>query len=713
MKGRPLCVASVLLAAIIFFGNAFFSSEEDKETVYESMQLICQVEQIQGLKNSQTLVVCDVMKGDRLFCKRMKVYESFGKSLFTGLKIGQIISLDGTVSSFSKPGNPGQFNEYQYYREQGIQYKFFAKVLTIKKNSYNKLEQWLYELRTACCENLQKCLPEDEAGIMAAMIFGEKSGLSTEIKDLYQTNGIAHILAISGLHVSLLGAGVFFLLRRYVMPMKAAACVTAAFLLLYGELTGFSVSTKRAVIMMLCMLGARFLGKRYDRLSALALSAIIQLVFQPALLFQSGFLLSYGTVLGITVFLEPFHDLVMKKNKFGSAIISSLCVFLVTFPIVLYFSYQYNPYSVLVNVMILPFMSALIVMTIGGSSLAAIWSVGGNFVSGTAHFILRYYHIICQWTERLPGSCIITGQPDLWQIILYYFFFGIFCFYPCKRKRNVFFLVSALVILLLPKQPSSGFTITNLDVGQGDCACLQVPGATVLIDGGSSDVSQIAKYRIAPFLKSQGIGELTYLFLTHSDSDHINGIQEILENTTHMGFSIGTVVLPAIKNPDEEYRKIEQLCRSAAVPVKKMQAGDTLQTGALTFRCLHPASGYEWKSENNYSLVLQVEYGKFKGLFTGDLEMEAESEILSELSRTDYLKVSHHGSKGASGDEFLEKTSPDVSVISAGERNRYGHPAKETIERLLTVTSKIFSTMNDGAVTLYTDGETWRVRTFG
>ena len=103
MKGRPLCVASVLLAAIIFFGNAFFSSEEDKETVYESMQLICQVEQIQGLKNSQTLVVCDVMKGDRLFCKRMKVYESFGKSLFTGLKIGQIISLDGTVSSFSKP----------------------------------------------------------------------------------------------------------------------------------------------------------------------------------------------------------------------------------------------------------------------------------------------------------------------------------------------------------------------------------------------------------------------------------------------------------------------------------------------------------------------------------------------------------------------------------------------------------------------------------
>lgn len=713
MKGRPLCVASVLLIVIIFLWNTCFPDEKQEEELRETAAVTCRVDEIQGRGEQSSLVVCDVTDKGKVFCKRMKVYGKSGNALFADLKIGQIISMDGTISSFSKPGNPGQFNEYEYYREQGIQYLFFVKALHVQNDNYNVAGQWLQEFRVAWCANLEKCLPAEEAGIMAAMILGDKSGLSTEVKDLYKENGIAHILAISGLHVSLLGMGLFFLLRRFVMPMRAAAGVTAAFLLFYGEMTGFSVSTQRAVLMMLCMLGARFLGKQYDRLSALALSAILQLIVRPELLFQSGFLFSYGTVLGIAVFVEPFDRLFEEKGRVWRVLAGPIGIFLVNFPILLYFSYEFNPYSFLVNAVILPFAGGLLVFAIAGSALVPIWQAAADFLAGTVHFILRYYHMLCRFTERLPISRVITGQPDWWQMAAFYGLLGLFCLIPKDKKGRLVPVFAAVAVLLLPGMPQRGFTITNLDVGQGDCACLRVSGSTVLIDGGSSDVKKAARYRIAPYLKSQGIDTLDYIFLTHSDSDHINGIYELLQDTSHMGFQIGTIVLPMIQNPDEAYLDFYHFCQREKITTKKMKAGDSLQIEKLTLRCLHPAPDFAWNSENNYSLVLMAEYGAFRGLFSGDLEREAEEMILTSLSPVDYLKVSHHGSKGATGEKFLQKTHPSAAVISVGKRNRYGHPAEETLARLRAAGTQIFTTIQQGAVTLYTDGGgTWRMSTY-
>ncbi len=734
MKGRPLCVASVLLTGWILLWHLFMPGEE-YEKRREEMNVSCQVEQIQGQAGNYSLVVCDVMRGGERVCERMKVYGESGSSLFAGVKIGQILSMEGTVFSFSTPGNPGQFNEYKYYRELGIQYKYFAKALTVTSNHVNQLEQWLFCLRSAWQETLYRGLPEEEAGIVSAMVLGEKSGLSDEVKDLYKKNGIAHILAISGLHVSLLGAGLFFLLRRYVMPMKGAAVVTAALLLLYGGLTGFPVATKRAVFMMFCVLGARFLGRRYDRLSALALSALVQLLFHPALLFQSGFLMSYGTVLGIAVFLEPFQELgvpfsVWEESaperwkiweKMWSAVMASGGIFLVTFPILLYSYYEWNPYSFLVNVMILPFVGALILLAVAGSLLGICWPLGGRFLLGSVHGILRYYQMVCEWTERLPFHRNIAGQPQIWQVAVYYGLMAVFCYVSGQGNGGVFrkktarigLLFSAVFILLLPRHTPAGLTITNLDVGQGDCACLQVPGSVMLVDGGSSDVGKVARYRIVPFLKSQGIGEISYVFLTHSDSDHIGGIREILEDSGHMGLAVGTVVVPDIRDPDPEYLDLLRLCSAEGVAVRKMKRGDVLETGGLTLRCLHPSPEYQWESENDYSLVLQIGYGTFRGLFTGDLEMAGESEVLPLLSDVDYLKVSHHGSKGASSSGFLLQTAPRTAVISAGEGNRYGHPAGETLSRLDEAGAAVYVTMDTGAVTVRTDGEQgYRVETY-
>lgn len=723
MRGRPLCAASAIYIGILvflYFGLGFFQTGAEFRQE-ESVLLSCQIEQIQGVGEKKSLVVRDVMQGEIFYCKRMKVYDSSGRSLFQGLKIGQIISIAGTASSFSEPGNPGQFNEYQYYSQQGIQYKCLAKALTLKENTVNRREQFLYELRSLCYESLFSCLPEKDAGIMAAMLLGEKAGLEEEINELYKNSGISHILAISGVHVSMIGMGLFYLLRRYVMPMKAAACTTALLLILYGELTGFPIATRRAVLMMLCMLGARFLGQRYDRLSALALSAIFQLTISPMSLFQSGFLLSYGTVLGITVFVDEFEEAVPLKQKWWKVMSGSLGIFLVTFPVLLYFYYEWNPYSFLINMLLLPFVGVLIGFAAFCSVLSAFQPVCARFLAGTIHIVLQYYEIICRLTERLPWHRIVTGQPKLWQIFLYYVLLGLFCFcakyhqqtkshlLAGQQKYRIILIIAAVCLVLVRVPESTGLTITNLDVGQGDCAVIRAEGNVILIDGGSSDVKQVAKYRISRYLKYYGIRKIDYFFVTHSDSDHVSGLVEILQDRSRMGLEIGAVVIPDINKKDAEYENLVHEIQKSGVPIIKMRWGGRLCLGGMTMKCLHPAPRFEWKTENDYSLVLQLEYGSFRGLFTGDLEAAGEQEILDRVSDVDYLKVGHHGSKGSSSMDFLDKISPETAIISAGYKNRYGHPAKETLERLEGAGTKVYSTIDRGAVTIKAGREGYQV----
>lgn len=198
MQGRPLCAASAIFVGILFLWYILSESPIESGRWEGQIHVSCQVEQIQGIGEKQSLVVCDVIQDGQTYCQRMKVYGPAGQSIFRDIKIGHIISIAGTASSFSIPGNPGQFNEYKYYTEQGIQCKCFAKTLTIEENTVNARAQWLYELRTAWYGLLSSCLPEKEAGVVAAMLLGEKSGLTEEVKELYQRNGIAHILAISG-----------------------------------------------------------------------------------------------------------------------------------------------------------------------------------------------------------------------------------------------------------------------------------------------------------------------------------------------------------------------------------------------------------------------------------------------------------------------------------------------------------------------------------
>ena len=480
-------------------------------------------------------------------------------------------------------------------------------------------------------------------------------------------------------------------------------------MVVYGFLTGFGVSAKRAVFMFLVYLGAELLGETYDVVSALALSGLLILAEQPLQLFQCGFQLSFLSVGAVALVYPALQKRLGWKKKAAMSLLSGLSVTLFTLPCTLYWFYEWMPYAVFLNLIVIPlvpvvFLSGAAGMLTGGVSVAA-----GMFLAGASAGVLRFFQTLLERTEVLPGSRAIIGQPELWQIALYYVLVGAAVWGGrCRaRKKNqhrievrIFFIIFALCILCLPfHRPVE---VTFLDVGQGDAVFLRTEaGTTCLIDGGSTTVSDVGTYRLLPFLKSRGVSSLDYLFLSHMDADHINGAEELLKDQFR-GIPIRYLCLSALPG-DETRERLEKEARLFGTELCYISRGTVFREKGAEIRCLSPVKDQKKEDENENSEVLMVEISGLRILFTGDLGEEGEQELLEAGTdlRAAVLKVGHHGSRFSTGEDFLEAVSPGFAVISCAEDNRYGHPAPETVERLERAGCRIFYTMKSGAVTLY------------
>ena len=275
-----------------------------------------------------------------------------------------------------------------------------------------------------------------------------------------------------------------------------------------------------------------------------------------------------------------------------------------------------------------------------------------------------------------------------------------------KKGKSSIIMAIVLVALLMAYRPSGFLDITMLDVGQGDGIYLKGPkGTTYFIDGGSSDESSLGKYCMEPFLKSQGTGILDYVFVTHGDTDHYSGIQEML-GRQDVGIPIKHLILPCNYASDDDLLSLAKNARNVGVTVFAIEEGEGLQEGELTITCLQPAKEDSELIGNAGSMVLEVTYGQFSMLCTGDVEGEGEELLLGKIKGKDYdvLKVAHHGSKNSTTEKFLKLCSPAVALISAGVDNSYGHPHKELLRRLEDAGCRIYNTQKNGAIMLQTDG---------
>lgn len=741
-------------------------------------------------------------------------------------EIGSLVILKGTLKNFQQPTNPGQFNAPFYYQILRISFRLNQAEIQVKSDRFYKIAEGLYQLRRKAGSKVDALLPEQEASVMKTMLLGEKGILDEEIKGLYQRNGIAHILAISGLHISMIGMGLYQLLRRAGLKIKLSAILASMIIVLYGMMTGFAVSAIRAIAMFLLQMLAQILGRTYDRITALAVAAVLVLVEQPLYLFHSGFQFSFLCVLGISLILP-----VLGNVRKGKKLFEGVALMAVTLPVYLGVFYQIPVYSMFLNFIVLPMMSILmgagIVMILAAFlctplAIPAAWLITG---------ILMVYERLGLFTEKLPHHYWTPGCPAKWQLAVYVAILIIIavlgrtkrkavlyqrdcihkeyihkdCIHrrggcakeilqedpPChevlqyeksqyemqnKRIRRIAchggkwistygipvgicwgFLLLGVVILTWRFRPE--LQVTFLDVGQGDCIFLQTEdGASYLTDGGSSSVSKVGKYRMIPFLKYQGASQIKAVFVSHADSDHYNGIAELLEQAELEGIRVENLVLTDIADEcrSEGYEELVELAGQNGITVQLLHEGQQLQDGELLFQCLHPSKGYRAEDLNETSMVLLVTYREFSMLLTGDVQGAGEEHLTQELqdwkepgvtqmqdvirisgeeesmeeesiederieeqieekrpqnkiganhaeTELTILKVAHHGSKNSTSEEFLKAANPKLAIISCGEGNRYGHPHEETLERLEKVDIPWFCTKDYGAITVTVD----------
>jgi len=653
--------------------------------------------------------------------------------------IGNKINVSGTICKFPENTNPGGFNEHLYYKIQNTDYKVYSENISLADSGYSKFRSMLSNIKERLINTYMQILPEKEARILTAMVLGEKYMLDDGIKSLYRDNGISHILAISGLHISMIGAAVYYILRKLKLGLYVSTVLSLGFVYSYGVLTNFSVSTNRAVVMYIIFLGANLAGKTFDLLSALSLSAFIILLQNPMSLFDAGFLLSFGAVFGIALIFPCFNRLHEAKNFLVSGLYASAGAQIFTLPVVLYYFFQIPLYSVIINMIVVPLTSLLVLTALAAGISGTLFSYAGVFLAGGARYILLFYEAVCRLGKNLPKSLITAGRPDKIRIILYFslIFAFIISVYKTGKKRFLVIPAVAIGILIFPKA-GDGLTVAVLDVGQGDAIYMETErGTTFLIDGGSMDVESVGTFRIRPFLLSRGVDRIDYAIVTHADTDHINGLIELVKDPV---IKVSNLVLPKIDidrgnrafdkagevDPagSDNYRNLLMLAQAYKVNIMYIKAGDYIKEGMLKILCLHPSEGFRYASENAYSAVLSIHYGDFDMLLCGDLEEEGEDLVVSKLKSSlqdeeillsdgyEILKVAHHGSKYSTKEEFLNTVRPKISIISCGKNNRYGHPHKELIDRLNLAESRVFITYETGAVTIMTDGKTMKVKRY-
>lgn len=705
-----------------------------------------------GISTSIYLKNCEVRLSGQpetvYFLKRLLVYQD-GENHF---EPGNKLQISGSLKEFLPATNPGQFDQKEYYKEKGIYYQFQAKEILVASTNCIWWKSVLYHFRDRMAGVYQECLPQKEGGIVTAMILGDKSLLDLDMKTLYQESGIGHLLAISGLHVTILGMAFYQLLKRLGVPVKCAVPVTLLVLLCYGCMTDYSISTSRAVIMMILLLTAEWIGRTYDRKSALAFSGIWIILQKPFALFSCSFLLSFGAIAGMEILLPAFQFLVygdeetrrekrrrnQRRNRelqancrFGnrmagsfylpekiiSMFLASLSVQMMLLPVMLYFFFEVPAYGILINLFVIPVAFFVVLLSFIGGVAGCVVLPLGKIVLGSVYGLLQFYEWICRFFQRLPGHMQILGRPAWWKILLYY---GVLFLFTgvvwVIKKKEIFHKVSpwflmgicSLVLVFVPFSARQ-FQMTMLDVGQGDAIFLHsAAGQNILLDGGSTSVSKVGTYRILPFLKCSGVRTVDYMILTHGDEDHVNGLLEVLRESGEGGPVVKQLAVPDISDQEEGNRPIIALAQKKGIPVVYLSEGVAMQSGELSLTCLNPVKNFQAESANAGSITISLQYKKFSCLLTGDLEGEGEEHVrtLLECARGKYrlpasytmLKVAHHGSKNSTSQEFLELVQPSLALISCGRKNRYGHPHPELMKRLEDTQCKIFRTDQTGAV---------------
>lgn len=716
MKRRPVCLVCLFLMLCLYVtdlvgisminGNPLPVSVQKYISEHPKLTVSGEVQECQAEEYSLSVYlkqVCLTVGSEQIPIENIKVYLNKEEQI----RIGMFLRVCGKLEEIPGPRNPGEFDSKQYYACRKIYYQMKEGEVCDKSIGYSYFGQFLQEIRQKA-ETILDEAAGAYAGIFQAMILGERGNLDAETKMQYQMAGIMHILAISGLHISFVGMGFFRLLKKAGAGNGVAGAVSAFLIYAYGIVTGGSVSAMRAVGMFLVLVGAGIAGRSYDLLSAMALSAIVLLLDAPAYLYNVSFLLSFGAVIGIGALTPEICSLLNLKKRTAKSLAGSVIVWLITLPIALHAYGEVSLAGVILNLLVLPTSGIVLASGIFALPVGIFVIEIAKRVVFPGKCVLFLYEKLCEVVGWIPHSTWIAGSPQLWQCAVYYVMLGV-AFAGVKwGKKAASVALVIFAVVFLGYHSRNGLAITCLDIGQGDCCVLKMPGGeNFLIDGGSSNKKNTAVYQILPYLKNQGIAILDGIFVSHTDQDHISGIEELLELCTQKltTVRVKNLILPDWDTTGGEYEKLKMLAEQTGIRVQTVREGNLLKTKEAQIEILAPENGADGSDTNEDGMVMKVHFGKFRGLFTGDIGAETEKKLLDSMEDVDFLKVAHHGSKYSTCQGFLDVVSPEIAVISCSAKNTYGHPSADTIKKLEDCGAQVEYTMKNGAITVRTDGE--------
>lgn len=591
---------------------------------------------------------------------------------------GIIITVHGTLKQPSNNTIPNTFNYKKYLKSKKIYYTFNANAIEIVGNNSN----FYYQFKHWLSKRIESI---DDTGYIKAFVLGSKDEIDEEVFKTYQNNGITHLFAISGMHISLFSSILLFLLKKIHLKDNQAYPIILLFLLGYTFLVSFTASVVRAFTLYLLLYLNKRLKLGIKTTKTFIYTILLILLLNPFFILDIGFLYSSLTSFGLIL----FSSYLKTSNKVLALFRVSLLALLFSLPITINNFYEYNFLSILANILIVPLVSTIIY------PLSLITLIFPFF-----HPILKFFLTILETISTILNSItwfkIILPKMPYFLIISYYFI--IYLLFITKKKRYVIFLITLLLGYKLSFNLDNNFYVYYLDVGQGDSILLINPRsrkATLIDTGGKKSVSYNEfppnEYHVSnnviTFLKSINISKINTLITTHGDYDHMGESLNIVNN-----FKVGDVILNCGSLNELEQELITLLDKKH---IKYSKCINQLDISPIKLYFLN--SG-KYDNENDNSNVIYLKYNEIKFLFMGDASTIVEQDLLSKynLKDIDFLKIGHHGSKTSSSKEFITKINPKYSIISVGKNNSYGHPNKEVLENLKD--SKIYRTDQDGSI---------------
>lgn len=568
---------------------------------------------------------------------------------FNNLSYGDKIKVKGTLITPSKNTNQNTFNYQKYLYYKKIYYLVEATSINKIANNHN----YLYTIKNTLYQKINKL---KSSNYIKTLLFCDNT-LSKEIKESYRINGISHLFSVSGMHINFFVSIIYLYLNKITYNKRIKYLITNIFIITYLILFPSSSLLRSAVMSILYSINY-LLKLKIKKIDILLLTLGVSLLINPFIIYDLGYIYSYT----ITFFLVLSSSTLKNKNKINKIIYISLLSFLVSIPITIYNSYEINIISILLNIILIPIISIIILpLTI----LTYIFPI----LDSILYLFTNTLETISLFISKIKITKIIFPKPSLLIVVLYYIIFLL----SYQNKKYFYLNIILLIIIYISPYLNSNFEVVMFEVGEADCHLIKYPynKNTILIDTGKNEYK--IKNEVIPYLKSIGIKKIDYLIITHGDEDHIGGSITLINN-----FQVKNVILNKGTFTDLEKELIKNLNK------KKIPYQININKINLSNHTIYLLNNTKYNNENDNSIITYFTYQKYKFLYMGDASITTEDNLLENynLNNISILKVGHHGSNTSSSKDFISQINPSISLISVGENNIYHHPNKEVINNL-------------------------------